>query len=82
MVAFSQRLIPNIQADTSGSEGVEKEKWLREHFTAQQRKKEEPEALELYLCEPWAVDVKTNEPFLPHWLFFQVANENPGVVVP
>ena len=28
MVAFSKRLIPNMQADTSGSEGVEKEKDL------------------------------------------------------
>ncbi len=102
MVAFSKRLIPNIQADTSGSEGVEKEKdsgflgdWEKEvqvgyvrervypeHFTAQHRKKEEPEVLELYLCEPCAVDVKTNAPFLPNWLFCLVAKELHGVVVP
>ena len=62
--------------------GYVRERVYPDHFTAQQRKKEEPEALELHLCEPWGVNVKTKEPILPHWLFCQIVKERYGRVVP
>ena len=62
--------------------GYVRERVYPEHFTAQHRKKEEPEALDFYLFELWVGDVKTNEPFLPHWSFCQVVKELHGGVVP
>ncbi len=62
--------------------GYVRERVYPEHFTTQQRKKEEPEALELYLCEPWVVSTKTNKPLLPHWLYCQVVKEKHGRDVP
>lgn len=51
-------------------------------YTAQQKRKEDPESLELYLCDPWVVDKETGEPFMPHWLFAEMYFQYHGTRVP
>lgn len=46
-----------------------RERIYPEGFTAQQKRREDPEALELCLCEPWAINVQIGDPLMPLWLF-------------
>ena len=47
--------------------GYVRDRLFKEGATAQQRNRVEPEHLELFVCEPWAVD-DSGEPLYPYWV--------------